>query len=80
MTRLGTYLEQIDAPYSAWQAASSNFANVASNSSNVIYSIQNVVGVGLQSVWASIITGQKHNLWRCISKWVNTNYALGENQ
>ena len=54
MTRLGTYLEQIDAPYSAWQAASSNFANVASNSSSAIYSIQNAAGVGLQSTWATI--------------------------
>ncbi len=54
MTRLGTYLEQIDAPYSAWQAASSNFANVASNSSSAIYSIQNAAGVGLQSAWATI--------------------------
>ena len=54
MTRLGTYLEQIDAPYSVWQAASSNFANVASNSSSAIYSIQNAAGVGLQSTWATI--------------------------
>ena len=54
MTRLGTYLEQIDAPYSAWQAASSNFANVASDSSSAIYSIQNAAGVGLQSTWATI--------------------------
>lgn len=54
MTRLGTYLEQIDAQYSAWQAASSNFANVASNSSSAIYSIQNAAGVGLQSTWATI--------------------------
>lgn len=45
---------QIDAPYSAWQAASSNFANVASNSSSAIYSIQNAAGVGLQSTWATI--------------------------
>ena len=54
MTRVGTYLEQIDAPYSAWQVASSNFANVASNSSGAIYSIQNAAGIGLQSTWATI--------------------------
>ena len=54
MTRVGAYLEQIDAPYSAWQAASSNFANVASNSSSAIYSIQNASGVGVQSIWATI--------------------------
>ncbi len=54
MTRLGTYLEQIDASYSAWQAASLNFANVASNSSSTIFSIQNIAGVGLQSIWATI--------------------------
>jgi len=54
MTRLGTYLEQIDAPYSVWQAASSNFANVASNSSSAICSIQNAAGVSLQSTWATI--------------------------
>ena len=54
MTQLGAYLEQIDAPYSAWQAASLNFANVASSLSGAIYSIQNAAGVGLQSVWATI--------------------------
>ena len=54
MTRLGTYLEQTDASYSVWQAASENFANVASNSSEAIYSIQNVTGVSLQSTWATI--------------------------
>jgi hypothetical protein len=54
MTRVGSYLEQINAPYSAWQAASSNFANVASNSSSAIYSIQNASGVGIQSIWATI--------------------------
>ena len=54
MTRVGAYLEQISAPYSAWQAASSNFANVASNSSSAIYSIQNASGVGIQSIWATI--------------------------
>ncbi len=54
MTRVGSYLEQINAQYSAWQAASSNFANVASNSSSAIYSIQNASGVGIQSIWATI--------------------------
>ena len=54
MTRLGRYLEQTNAPYPAWQAASSNFANVATNSSPSIYSIQNITGVGLQSTWATI--------------------------
>ncbi len=54
MTRLGSYLETIDASYSAWQAASSNFANVATNINSAIYSIQNVAGVNLQSTWATI--------------------------
>ncbi|MGN0526221.1 MAG: RHS repeat-associated core domain-containing protein, partial [Acutalibacteraceae bacterium] len=54
MTRTGSYLEQINAPYSTWQAASSNFANVAHNSSNAIYSIQNISGVSLKSTWATI--------------------------
>ena len=54
MTRLGMYLEQIDAPYPAWQAASSNFANIASNASSSIYSIQNVDGIKIQSIWATI--------------------------
>ena len=54
MTRTGAYLEQINAPYSAWQAASSNFANVANNTSNAIFSIQNASGIKLQSIWASI--------------------------
>lgn len=54
MTRLGMFLEQSNAPYAAWKAASSNFANVASNLSSTIYSIQNVSGVGLQSIWATI--------------------------
>ena len=54
MTRVGSYLEQIDAPYSAWKAASSNFANVASNSSSTIYSIQNAAGIKIQSIWATI--------------------------
>ena len=54
MTRVRTYLEQINAPYSAWQAASSNFANVANNSSRAIYAIQNASGVRLKSIWATI--------------------------
>lgn len=54
MTRLGTYLESIDASYQAWQAASLNFANVAKSSGCAIYSIQNAAGVTLQSTWATI--------------------------
>ena len=54
MTNVGIYLEQIDAKYSAWQAASLNFANVASNSNCLVYSIQNVVGVNIKSIWATI--------------------------
>ena len=54
MTSVGAYLEKIDAPYSVWQAASSNFANVANNSSSAIYSIQNAAGIGIQSIWATI--------------------------
>ena len=71
MTRVGTYLEQIDAPYSAWQAASSNFANVASNSSNAIYSIQSTLGVGLQSIWAKIeypLLQCSEIIYGCVSK------------
>ena len=54
MTNVGIYLEQIEAKYSAWQAASLNFANVASNSNCLVYSIQNVVGVNIKSIWATI--------------------------
>ena len=54
MTRLGTYLNEINAPYGAWQAASSNFANIANNSSCAIYSVQYAGGVGVQSIWATI--------------------------
>ena len=54
MTQLGTYLEQIDANYSTWQAASLNFANVARNSHSIVYSIQNIAGVWIQSTWATI--------------------------
>ena len=53
-TQLGMYLEQINASYSAWKAASLNFANVATNASSSIYSIQNAAGVGLQSTWAQV--------------------------
>lgn len=54
MTRTGIYLEKINAPYEAWQAASANFANVANNSSSAVYSIQNAAGINLQSTWATI--------------------------
>lgn len=46
-------MEQKNASYSAWQAASTNFANVARKSSSTIYSIQNASGVGIQSIWAT---------------------------
>ena len=54
MTRVGVYLEKTNAPYSAWQAASANFANVAVNASSSIYSIQNAAGIRLQSIWATV--------------------------
>ena len=54
MTSLGRYLEQVEASYSAWQAASANFANVAKSAGSTIYSIQNAEGVGLQSIWATV--------------------------
>ena len=54
MTGLGQYLERIEASYSAWQAASMNFANVARNGGSAIFSIQNASGVGLRSIWATI--------------------------
>ena len=54
MTSLGQYLENIMASYQTWQAASANFANVASNSGAAIYSIQNAAGVAIQCTWASI--------------------------
>ena len=49
MTRFSLYFAKI-----VWKAASSNFANAASNSSNAIYSIQNVAGVSLNSTWAKV--------------------------
>ena len=54
MTRLGARLEQMDVPFSAWQAASANFANVATNTSPLVYSIQNAAGINIQSVWATV--------------------------
>ena len=54
MTRVGIYLEKTNAPYSAWQAASANFANVAVNASPNIYSVQNAAGIRLQSIWATV--------------------------
>ena len=57
MTRLGTYLEAIDASRPVWRAASANFANVANNASSAIYSIQSSAGVKLQSIWATVEYG-----------------------
>ena len=54
MTRLGAHLEQSQATSSAWQAASSNFANVASNIDLPVYSIQSDVCVRINSIWAQI--------------------------
>ena len=54
MTQLGKYLEQTEASISAWNIASQNFANVASNAASAIYSVQNAAGVRLQSTWATI--------------------------
>lgn len=54
MTQLGQHLEKINASYQTWHAASANFANVASNSSSALYSIQNAAGVGIQSIWGTI--------------------------
>jgi len=54
MTRLGSYLEKINAGSDLWRAASANFAN---QSSGVVYSIQNSIGVRLQSVWATVEYG-----------------------
>ena len=54
MTRLGKALEQSGASNTVWNAASSNFANVANNSSSAIYSIQNAAGVRIQSIWSTV--------------------------
>ena len=53
MTRVGQYLEQINATREVWQIASANFANVANSSGSMIYSIQNIQGVYLQSIWVT---------------------------
>ena len=53
MTRVGQYLEQINATREVWQSASANFANVANSSGSMIYSIQNIQGVYLQSIWVT---------------------------
>ena len=57
MTRLGTYLETLTVSRQVWQAASANFANVASNACSSIYSIQSSAGVKIQSTWATIEYG-----------------------
>ena len=57
MTRLGTYLESIEAASPTWRAASANFANVANNASRTIYCIQNSAGIRIQSIWATIEYG-----------------------
>ena len=54
MTRLGQYLQASNAPISMWKAASANFANVASNIGNSVYSIQSASGVRLGSIWATV--------------------------
>ena len=51
MTRLGQYLEKIDASIQMWRAASANFANSANGT---VYSVQNAAGVRIQSIWATV--------------------------
>jgi len=54
MTRLGQQLTSTGASNDLWRAASSNFANVASNIGNTVYSVQNATGIRIESVWAQI--------------------------
>ena len=54
MTKLGSTLEQSGASDAVWRAASSNFANVANNSSSAIYSVQNAAGIRIQSIWSTV--------------------------
>ena len=54
MTRVGEYLNAIDASETAWRAASANFANVASNASRAIYCLQSSTGVAIDSIWATV--------------------------
>ena len=54
MTKLGQYLESINANRDLWKAASANFANVARNTRGTIYSIQNSAGVSIDSIWATV--------------------------
>ncbi len=54
MTRLGQYLTKLDATIKTWRAASQNFANVASNTSRSIYSIQNSAYVNIGSTWRNV--------------------------
>ena len=54
MTRVGTYLENINASSTAWQAASANFANVANNVNTSIYCIQNASHININCIWGTI--------------------------
>ena len=57
MTRLGSYLEGINASNQLWRAASANFANVARNASSKLYCVQSTAGVKLRSIWATVEYG-----------------------
>jgi hypothetical protein len=54
MTKLGQHLEQTNAPWEMWKAASQNYANVASNAASSIHAVHNAAGVKLHSIWATI--------------------------
>ena len=54
MTKLGQHLEQTNASWEMWKAASQNYANVASNAASAVHAVHNAAGVKLQSIWATI--------------------------
>ena len=54
MTKLGQHLEQTNASWEMWKAASQNFANVANNAASAVHAVHNATGVKLQSIWATI--------------------------
>ncbi len=52
MTHLGKYLTLNNSLYDAWKIASTNFAlQVPTN--GVAFSMQNLMGIGIQSTWAT---------------------------
>ena len=52
MTKLGQYLSNIN-NYNLWTIASNNFANQVS-SKDIVYVVQNLEGMGINNIWATV--------------------------